>query len=244
MKSPFAREVIKRIAAIEARVRGTSGEIRLAARQNETTRVMEDLKKRMTEVRWHLVPILTGGGNPICSASLGRANAVLVRRTCVSRFEHGGAFDAPDCSWKTQFIVRRQRKVTPRAGLYWHRFSIRQSSPISIRRPIDLSVRRPRTHRLGSHQGRPRDAYSGRRMSTQRRSKPSPTKHPPMTAVAMPLEKLDLWLQSRTGGAATNLSMLDSFVIAVVPSARYPGRRLQSWRHARVRGDFGRGAPP
>ena len=33
-------------------------------------------------------------------------------------------------------------------------------------------------------------------MSTQRRSKPSPTKHPPMTAVAMPLEKLDLWLQA------------------------------------------------
>jgi len=53
-------------------------------------------------------------------------------------------------------------------------------------------------------------------MSTQRRSKPSPTKHPPMTAVAMPLEKLDLWLQSRTGAAATNLSMLDGFVTAVV----------------------------
>ena len=53
-------------------------------------------------------------------------------------------------------------------------------------------------------------------MSTQRRSKPSPTKHPPMTAVAMPLEKLDLWLQSRTGVAATNLSMLDGFVTAVV----------------------------
>ena len=37
-----------------------------------------------------------------------------------------------------------------------------------------------------------------------------------MTAVAMPLEKLDLWLQSRTGAAATNLSMLDGFVTAVV----------------------------
>jgi hypothetical protein len=53
-KSPFAHEVITRIAAIyaiEARVRGTSAEIRLAARQNETTRLMEDLKARMTEVR-------------------------------------------------------------------------------------------------------------------------------------------------------------------------------------------------
>jgi uncharacterized protein len=37
-----------------------------------------------------------------------------------------------------------------------------------------------------------------------------------MTVVAMPLEKLDLWLQSRTGAAATNLSMLDGFVTAVV----------------------------
>jgi transposase len=53
-KSPFAHEVITRIAAIyaiEARVRGTSAEIRLAARQNETTRLMEDLKERMIEVR-------------------------------------------------------------------------------------------------------------------------------------------------------------------------------------------------
>jgi uncharacterized protein len=37
-----------------------------------------------------------------------------------------------------------------------------------------------------------------------------------MTVVALPLEKLDLWLQSRTGAAATNLSMLDGFVTAVV----------------------------
>jgi uncharacterized protein len=37
-----------------------------------------------------------------------------------------------------------------------------------------------------------------------------------MTTVAMPLDKLDLWLQGRTGAAATNLSMLDGFVTAVV----------------------------
>lgn len=40
--------------------------------------------------------------------------------------------------------------------------------------------------------------------------------HPPMTAVAMPLDKLDLWLQGRTSAAAKNLSMLDGFVTAVV----------------------------
>ncbi len=40
--------------------------------------------------------------------------------------------------------------------------------------------------------------------------------HPPMTKVAMPLDKLDVWLQGRTGAAATNLSMLDGFVTAVV----------------------------
>ena len=37
-----------------------------------------------------------------------------------------------------------------------------------------------------------------------------------MTAVAMPLDKLDLWLQGRTDAAATNLAMLDGFVSAVV----------------------------
>jgi len=40
--------------------------------------------------------------------------------------------------------------------------------------------------------------------------------HPPMTAVAMPLDKLDVWLQGRTGAAANNLSMLDGFVTAIV----------------------------
>jgi uncharacterized protein len=49
-------------------------------------------------------------------------------------------------------------------------------------------------------------------MSARRRR----SAHPPMTAVAMPLDKLDLWLQGRTGAAATNLSMLDGFVTAVV----------------------------
>jgi uncharacterized protein len=49
-------------------------------------------------------------------------------------------------------------------------------------------------------------------MSARRRR----SAHPPMTAVAMPLDKLDLWLQGRTGAAATNLSMLDGFVTAIV----------------------------
>ena len=44
----------------------------------------------------------------------------------------------------------------------------------------------------------------------------SPFGHPPMTAVAMPLDKLDCWLQGRTGAAATNLPMLDGFVSAIV----------------------------
>jgi uncharacterized protein len=48
-------------------------------------------------------------------------------------------------------------------------------------------------------------------MSARRRSA-----HPPMTAVAMPLDKLDLWLQGRIGAAATSLSMLDGYVAAVV----------------------------
>src|SRR5260370_40557740 len=50
-KSPFAQEVIERIAAIyaiEERVRGTSAEIRLAARKNETGPLMAEM--RLTEV--------------------------------------------------------------------------------------------------------------------------------------------------------------------------------------------------
>src|SRR6202166_5023898 len=52
-KSPFAQEVIERIAAIyaiEERVRGTSAEIRSAARKNETGPLMAELKMRLTEV--------------------------------------------------------------------------------------------------------------------------------------------------------------------------------------------------
>lgn len=49
-------------------------------------------------------------------------------------------------------------------------------------------------------------------MSARRRR----SAHPPMTAVAMPLDKLDLWLQGLTGAGAKNLSMLDGFVTAVV----------------------------
>src|SRR5258708_8362346 len=52
-KSPFAQEVIERIAAIyaiEESVRGTSAEIRLAARKNETGPLMAELKMRLTGV--------------------------------------------------------------------------------------------------------------------------------------------------------------------------------------------------
>ena len=52
-KSPFAQEVIERIAAIyaiEGRVRGRSAEIRLAARKTESKPLMEELKSRLTEV--------------------------------------------------------------------------------------------------------------------------------------------------------------------------------------------------
>jgi uncharacterized protein len=48
-------------------------------------------------------------------------------------------------------------------------------------------------------------------MSARRRSA-----HPPMTAVAVPLDRLDLWLQGRAGAAAANWSMLDGFVTAIV----------------------------
>lgn len=56
-KSPFAQEVIERIAAIyaaiyaiEGRVRGTSADIRLAARKSESKPRMDELKSRLTEV--------------------------------------------------------------------------------------------------------------------------------------------------------------------------------------------------
>jgi hypothetical protein len=44
----------------------------------------------------------------------------------------------------------------------------------------------------------------------------------------MPLDKLDLWLQSRTRATATNLSMLDGFVTAVVaePVSMDPPERI------------------
>jgi len=55
-------------------------------------------------------------------------------------------------------------------------------------------------------------------MSARRRR----SAHPPMTAVAMPLDKLDVWLQGRTGAAATNLAMLDGAELGKAIAA-YPG---------------------
>lgn len=52
-QSPFAQEVIERIAAIyaiEQRVRGTSADLRLAARKAESKPLMEDIKVRLAEV--------------------------------------------------------------------------------------------------------------------------------------------------------------------------------------------------
>jgi transposase len=50
-KSPFAQEVIERIAAIYAiEGRGASAEIRLAARKAESKPLMDELKSRLTEV--------------------------------------------------------------------------------------------------------------------------------------------------------------------------------------------------
>jgi transposase len=52
-KSPFAQEVIERIAAIyaiEGRVRGTNADVRLAARKSESKPLMEELKSRLTVV--------------------------------------------------------------------------------------------------------------------------------------------------------------------------------------------------
>ena len=85
MKSPFAREVItahccNRGACPWNQRRDPA--CRSPERDHASDGGPEETHDR--SARWHLVPILTGGGNPICSASLGRANAVLVRRTCVS----------------------------------------------------------------------------------------------------------------------------------------------------------------
>ena len=62
-----------------------------------------------------------------------------------------------------------------------------------------------------------------------------------MTAVAMPLDKLDVWLQGRTGAAATNLSMLDGFVTAVVagPVSMDPPEWICPLLGIEIRGDLG-----
>jgi len=51
-KSPFAQDAarIAAVYAIEERIRGTSAEIRLAARKNETGPLMAELRMRLTEV--------------------------------------------------------------------------------------------------------------------------------------------------------------------------------------------------
>jgi hypothetical protein len=58
-QSPFAREVIERVAAIyaiEAEIRGTSAQIRLEVRRERTRPLMEDLRRRLSETLSQLFP--------------------------------------------------------------------------------------------------------------------------------------------------------------------------------------------
>jgi transposase len=58
-QSPFAREVIERVAAIyaiEAEVRGTSAQIRLEVRRERTRPLMEDLRRRLSGTLSQLFP--------------------------------------------------------------------------------------------------------------------------------------------------------------------------------------------
>jgi transposase len=111
-KSPFAREAIERIAgvyAIEAEIRGQSAEARLQARKARSQPIMDELKKRLTEVVEQLF-----SQSPLAEAIRYTLNhwdglAMFLGDGRVEVDTNTRALDAPDRDG-TQLVVLRQRR--------------------------------------------------------------------------------------------------------------------------------------
>jgi Transposase IS66 family len=231
-KSPFAQEVIERIAAIyaiEGRVRGRNADIRLAARKSESKPLMDELKSRLTEVLKDISAKL-----PLAEAiryTLGHWDGLTV-------FLTDGRVEVD-----TNTVERSMRPI----GL-GRKNSLFKSWAIlaSVLNTATGSIRRPICATCSSASSRvaPRTISStscwhgtGRRPVRQlarspHERAPPPLRASPMTKVAMPLDKLDVWLRGRTGAGATNLSMLDGFVTAIVagPASMDPPERIRQIR--------------
>ena len=150
MQSPFAHEVIERLQAvyaIEAEIRGSSAEQRLAARRTRAAPLMEALRARPA-----FLPVEAGGGHQLCAQSLGRTDAVSPRRSRRGRQQHGRAFHAPDCDGKTQLIVQRQRGWRRELG---NPCIVGQYGKAPRTRSAGVSGRCTRAHRLRSDQEPP-----------------------------------------------------------------------------------------
>jgi hypothetical protein len=105
--------VIKRLQAvyaIEAEIRGSSAEQRLAARRARTAPLMAALRARLTEMVGHSSrSIEAGGGYQLCAQSLGRADAVSPRRPRRGRQQYGRAFHAPEALRQYWMPIRYAR---------------------------------------------------------------------------------------------------------------------------------------
>ena len=110
--SPFAEEVIARIAAvyaIEERIRGLDAGERRAGRQAETKPLMEALKARLIAVK---------DGISRQSRLIKAIDYMLERWEGLTAFleaaraghEHGRAVDPADCNRKKEFVVQRRRR--------------------------------------------------------------------------------------------------------------------------------------
>ena len=111
--SPFAHEVIERlraIYAIEAEIRGSSAEQRLAAACQNDTADGGAQSATDRDDQPALLPVEADRGHQLCAQSLGGTDAVPQRWPRRGQFQYGRAFHAPHCNGQTQLIVQRQRR--------------------------------------------------------------------------------------------------------------------------------------
>ena len=145
--SPFAKEVIERIAAvyaIEKRIRGLDADRRRAVRQAETKPLMEALKARLEATKDGISRQSTlVGRDRLRARTLGGPDAVPGGRAAGAGHEHGRAFDPADIHRKKEQPLLRQRRR--RRDLGDSRLAS-QHGQAAWRRSRDLSDRHSRTH--------------------------------------------------------------------------------------------------
>lgn len=215
IQPPFAREVIERLQAvytIEAEIRGSSAEQRLAARRTRSAPFTVALKAPLTKMVGQLF-----SPSKLAEAINYALNhwdglTLFLRRVASRLTPTQSSVPCARLPWEDATHCLAAAKAVLRSGRSWPRSSTQQSSMISTRRPIwptCWNASSPSNPRAISCTSCSPGTGKAARMSPRRHKATSS-----MAAAAMPLAELERWLQGRADRhpIATSLPMLDSYV--------------------------------